>query len=104
MRWIDTKPSCIACREIWENKNDESPCRACIIVLEEDNVDVVKVFLAVRHHVVLHEVSKDKSYLDLDIKAVKDAMDIYKVKNQERCYDRVRGLFFKMGKESVEDG
>ena len=104
MRWIDTKPSCIACREMWENKNDESPCRACMVVLEEGNVDAVKVFFAVRHHVVIHEVDKDKSYLDLDIKAAKMAMDIYKVKfeDQEKCYERVRGLFFQMGKDPSE--
>jgi len=87
---------------MWENKNDESPCRACAVILEEDNVDAVKVFLAVRHHVVLHEVDKDHTYLDLDIKAVKDAMEIYGIRNQQKCFERVRGLFFTMGKEPTE--
>ena len=89
---------------MWERKDDESPCRACAVILEEVNVDAVKVFLAVRHHVVLHEVDKDKAYLDLDIKAVRDAMEIYQVKDQEKCYERVRGLFFQMGKEPMNNG
>lgn len=58
--------------------------------------------MAVRHHVVTHEVDKDHSYVDLDIKAVKDAMDIYRVSNQERCYERVRNLFFSLGKEPTK--
>jgi len=70
-----------------------------MVVLEEDNVDVVKVFLAVRHHVVLHEVEENKTLIDLDIRAVKDAMEIYRVKDYEKCYDRVRQLFFSIGKE-----
>ena len=84
---------------MWERKDDESPCRACIVVLEDDNVDAAKIFLAVRHHVVLHEVADNKTYLDLDIKAVKCAMEIYGVRNQEKCYEKVRGLFFSAGKE-----
>jgi len=83
---------------MWERKDDESPCRACIVVLEDDNVDAVKVFLSVRHHVVLHEVDKDHTYQDLDVKAVKDAMDIYQVKDQEKCYERVRNIFFNLDK------
>lgn len=84
---------------MWERKEDESPCRACMVILEEDNVDVVKVFLAVRHHVVLHEVDESKTLIDLDIRAVKDAMDIYGVQDQQKCYDKVRQLFFSIGKE-----
>jgi hypothetical protein len=84
---------------MWERKEDESPCRACIVALEESNVDVVKVFLAVRHHIVLHQVEKDKQYIDLDIKAVKIAMDLYEVKDQVKCYERVRSLFVNIDKE-----
>jgi hypothetical protein len=51
---------------------------------------------------VIHEVDKDHSYVDLDIKAVKDTMDIYGVVNQEKCYERVRGLFFNLGKEPTD--
>ena len=89
---------------MWERKDDESPCRACMVVLEEPNIDVMKVYLAVQHHVILHEVSKDKTLLDLDVKAVDAAMEIYQVKEADRarCYERVRGLFFHMSQESGE--
>lgn len=89
---------------MWERKDDESPCRACMVVLEEENVDAVKVFLSVRHHVVLHEVEREKTLVDLDIRAVKAAMEIYKVRDQEKCYEKVRRLFFGQGKEDVMAG
>ena len=102
MRWVETKPSCVNCRIIWGNKGEDPPCPTCAIILEDENIDIVKVFFSVRHHVVVHEMSKNKTYVDLDVRAVQAAMDIYGVygtKNRERVYEKVRALFFEQGGE-----
>jgi len=45
----------------------------------------MRVYLSVQHHVVLHEADKDHTYVDLDVMAVKAAMEIYQVKEKDRA-------------------
>jgi len=56
------------------------------------------VFFSVRNHVVIHEISKDKTLVDLDVRAVEAAMNIfgvYNTKKKKRVYDKVKQLFFE---------
>ncbi len=57
--------------------------------LFEENVDPIKVYFAVNNQVI---IAGDK-VIGIDVNAIKNVMEIYKVKNQESCFDKVRKLF-----------
>ena len=60
--------------------------------ISDENYEIARVYLAAR----THWITNGKEIIDIDIRAVKVAMDIYGVKNQKNCYERVRNLFNEM--------
>lgn len=93
VRWLENKPPCIACQRIHSRKGEPTPCSTCIVDVPDEDVDVARVFLASRSCVVTYQLSERERISDIDIRAVKCAMDIYKVVDQQACYERVRKLF-----------
>jgi len=101
--WLDQKPECKACRHIWSIRGELPPCETCRVVLFDNNIDAAEVYLAVRNQYITMPIQKGNTVvhkvIDLDIKAVKAAMDIYNVVDQKTCFEQVRHLFFSMLKE-----
>lgn len=64
-----------------------------------DNEDAAKVLHMVRHQTV-SEPTKDGMIVDLNLQAVKIAMDLHGVKDQLDCFQRVRRAWHELrGKE-----
>jgi len=64
--------------------------------LFEENIDAVKVYFIVQNQLV---VSMGQ-IIDLNINAVKIVMDLYEVKNQKMCLEKVMELFNYFRRES----
>lgn len=62
----------------------------------EENIDAVKVYFIVQNQLV---VSMGQ-IIDLNINAVKIVMDLYEVKNQKMCLEKVMELFNYFRRES----
>lgn len=62
---------------------------------------MAQIFFATRNHWVTNE----KDIIDIDIRAVKTAMDIYEIPScmQRRVYERVKNVFHALLKEAKED-
>ena len=95
-QWLHDKPSCVTCKLIHQKKNEESPCETCVEPLFEENIDAVKVYFIVQNQLV---VSMGQ-IIDLNINAVKIVMDLYEVKNQKMCLEKVMELFNYFRRES----
>lgn len=57
----------------------------------EENEDIASVYLVSRRQIILGEQGR---VMDIDLRAVKVAMDLYEVKDQRECLDRVRRTFY----------
>ena len=93
MKWYDVyPPTCKYCRSKYEGRTppEKPPCHACEEELLDENKDAAKIYIIARHQVITNM----GRIMDIDIKAVKALMDIYKVVNQVDCLDRVRGVFY----------
>ena len=86
----------MTCKLIHQKKNEEPPCETCVEPLFEENIDAVKVYFIVQNQLV---VSMGQ-IIDLNINAVKIVMDLYEVKNQKMCLEKVMELFNYFRRES----
>lgn len=91
------KPSCETCRTIYKKRKVEPPCDTCKEVLLIENEEALKVYLASKDQLIIAQMTG--KIIDIDNKAIKVAMDIYKVKDQARCFDKVRAMFHKLLEE-----
>ena len=79
----------------------DPPCFQCRPPLMEENEDASNVYQLTRLQFVTAGMGQP---IDIDIKAVKIAMDLFEVKNQLDCIDKVRYLFhyFKEDSDNAE--
>ncbi len=77
------------CKEIWNKKNEEPPCDTCVEPLFEENVDAIRVYFLIQNQLIIAE----GKIIDLNFCAVKDAMDMFQILDQKKCYEKVRILF-----------
>lgn len=61
-----------------------------------ENEEAGAVFMMVRGQVISAEIGERRRIVTLSIPAVKDVMDIYGVKDQQRCLGRVMRLWHEM--------
>lgn len=78
------------------NPPAEPPCKTCRVDLLEDNEEVAFIYLLVRRQVVTVGMGKA---VDISIPALKVAMDLYGVRDQKACLNRVRTVFHHFMKE-----
>ena len=90
------KPSCVTCKLIHQKKNEEVPCDTCIEPLFEENIDAIKVYFITQNQLIISM----GQIIDLDINAIKIVMDLYEVRDQKRCLEKVMELFNYFRKES----
>ena len=68
----------------------EPPCKQCRVELAEENAEVAQIYMLTRRQVITVGAGQ---VADLSIPAVKIAMDLYGVRDQKACLNRVRRLF-----------
>ena len=71
-------------------KEGESACRSCRVDLLEENEDIAAVYMVTRRQVIMGPAGP----VDIDIQAVKTAMDLYGIKDQRGCMEAVRHTFY----------
>lgn len=100
-RWLDEKPPCVACRKIHGRKGESTPCEACEVILLDENVDIMKVYLACRNQVIAISTAYYYKAIDLNVIAIKTVMDIYGIDPQLQgvYFDKIRHLFLEIQRE-----
>ena len=96
---------CDSCREMWTERNargveGEPPCGTCRVDLMPENEEAARVFQRVRGQVIA--VGMEGKVIDLNYPAVKMVMDLYGVKNQKDCFEKVVRVFHHFLKEVDE--
>lgn len=69
---------------------DEPPCITCRVDLLDENAETAQVYMLTRRQVI---TVGQGDVADISIPAVKIAMDLYGVREQKNCLNRVRRLF-----------
>jgi hypothetical protein len=84
IQWHNEKPSCEACKIIHKNKGSVSPCETCREVLFEENEDAFTIYILGRNQLIV-----GVDIIDLNYIAIKTLMDLYEIKNQKNCFEKV---------------
>ena len=92
---------CEVCQELNARKGVEPPCWECKPEVLDANYDAVKVYQSVQTQVIMSGMG---DVIDLNIVAVKIIMDLYKIRNQVVCLEKVLYLSRKVNEESKLSG
>ncbi len=65
--------------------------------LLDENIDAIQIYFLVQNQVI---IAPGGQIIDLNINAIKVAMDLYEVQNQRQCLGKVMELFNYFRKES----
>lgn len=71
------------------NPPEEPPCDDCYVELMPENAEAVQIFPVVRNQVV----TVGDHVIDINIPAVKTAMDLWGIKDQKSCLNKIRAAF-----------
>lgn len=78
----------------------EPPCKQCRVVLQDENETVGQIYMLTRRQIITAGMGQA---VDISIPAVKIAMDLYGVKDQMSCLNRVRKLFYHFLEKSGDE-
>jgi hypothetical protein len=68
----------------------DAPCETCRKEPSQQNADAYQIFLLVQNQVIVAGMG---DILDLSFPAVQFAMDLYGIRNQRECFEKVKYLF-----------
>ena len=77
------------------------PCGTCWVELEDENEEAAKVYMLTRRQVVA--MGMGGQIVDISIPAVKIVMDLFGIKDQAACLNRVRKLFHHFLERQVSE-
>lgn len=69
---------------------DEPPCDTCRVDLLEENYEVADVYIMCRNQVITAGMGE---IIDINLQTVKTVMDLYGVKDQRECMEKVSKTF-----------
>ena len=93
MEWLSTQaPHCEECRATTLNGEpwSESRCEKCRVDLLEENQDAGTIYIMCRNQVITAGMGE---IIDINLQTVKAVMDLYGVKNQRECMEKVTKTF-----------
>ena len=93
MEWLSTQaPKCEDCRAVtlYGEPWSEARCENCRVDLLEENQDAGTVYIMCRNQVITAGMGE---IIDINIQTVKTVMDLYTVKNQRECMEKVTKTF-----------
>lgn len=85
-------PTCPYCRKKSKEKGEEPPCKTCRVELLEENEEAGPIYEATKTQVI----ATGFAVIDINFLAVKGMMELYGVKNQKRCWEKVHWLWHEM--------
>lgn len=100
------QPICPGCKAMYAGRTppDDPPCDNCRVELADENREVAQIFRMVRGQVLTRFNGQYDEVADLNFPAVKIIMDLFGVKDQRTCFEKVCRVFYhflneKRGKE-----
>jgi protein-arginine kinase activator protein McsA len=89
---------CDQCRQTYAERNppQEPPCETCFVDLDKSNEEAARIYRMVQGQVI----TAGEQIVDLNYQSVKMVMDLYEVKKQRECFERVTRTFNHFLKES----
>lgn len=85
-------PNCDGCKYIYSLRNEPTPCNTCVIESFPENEDALLIYSIVRWQTITTEVN-NKKFVDINISAIKDAMDILGIEYKKSTVLKVLKLF-----------
>lgn len=93
MEWLSTQaPKCEDCKlttikgEPWS----EARCENCRVDLLEENQDAGTIYIMCRNQVITAGMGE---IIDINLQTVKTVMDLYNIKDQRECMEKVTKTF-----------
>jgi hypothetical protein len=82
---------CDQCRQMYSERNppQEPPCETCFVDLDKSNEDAARIYRMVQGQVI----TAGEQIVDLNYQSVKMVMDLYGIKDQRRCFEKVVRTF-----------
>lgn len=92
---------------MWAERNQrgiegDPPCEDCRVELLDENDEAARVYQVVQSQTVTRFNGQHDEVIDLDFNAVKAIMDLYGVRDQRTCFEKVRRTFFHFLNEARE--
>ena len=78
------------------------PCETCWVDLDNANEEAAEIFGLVQGQIITRHNGQYDEIVDLNYPAVKMIIDIYEVKNQLECFEKVKRTFQVMLNKSRE--
>jgi hypothetical protein len=69
---------------------DEPPCETCRVDLLGENYEAAEIYIMCRNQVITAGMGE---IVDINLQTVKTVMDLYGVKNQRECMEKVSKTF-----------
>ena len=81
---------CDQCRLMYSERNPpgEPPCEACWVETDPKNIDALKIFNIVRNQFIMGTGGP----IDINQIAIHSAMELYGIKNRQKCFIKVLQL------------
>ena len=88
---------CDQCRQMYSERTPpgEPPCATCWVDLKEENEDAARIFRVVRGQYIVF----GERVVDLNFQSVKVIMDLYNIRDQKACFEKVLNIFHRFLKE-----
>ena len=83
---------------MWAERNQRGiegspPCDGCMVELAEENDEAARIYQIVCGQIRTRFNGQYDEVVDLDFSAVKVAMDLYQIRDQRGCFDKIRKTF-----------
>jgi hypothetical protein len=87
---IEQAPKCDGCKEIYAARipSEHPPCDTCRERPREENEDAINIFFLVRDQLIMGMGGP----VAINQQSVYEAMRLYEIKNQRRCFEKVLAL------------
>lgn len=87
---------CDQCRQMHAERNPPTvpPCGECWVDLAAENQEAAAIYQLCRGQIRTRHNGQHDEVIDLDYVAVKMVMELYQIKNQRECFDKVRSTFY----------
>jgi iron uptake system EfeUOB component EfeO/EfeM len=84
------------------NPPTEPPCETCWVDLDKANEEAAHIYGLVQGQIITRHNGQYDEIVDLNYSAVKIVMDLYEVKKQRECFEKVLKTFHVMLNRSRE--
>ena len=76
---------------MYEHRNppEKPPCETCREEALEENSDALRIFFLIRYQLIMNSMG---GAVDIRHEAIHRAMELYRIENRQRCFEKVLTL------------